>query len=171
MGSVAAVAAVRGLITPVPPPVNITPERPAIIMLKILKMKKIFGYTLIELLVVISIIGILMSFALVAFQGTRKSARDARRKADLEQIRAALELCYSTSGSYPGSITTGSPITCGAPPATYLQAVPADPLGADYLYTGAANSYTLCANLEGGAENSGCPGSCTGIYNYKVCNP
>ena len=47
------------------------------------------GFTLIELLIVIVIIGILMSVLLVSYQGTRRTARDGKRKADLEQIRSA----------------------------------------------------------------------------------
>lgn len=168
MAPAEAVAVVRELIIPVQVPALFMPVQPATTMLKIHKMKnKTLGYTLMELLVVISIIGILMGISLVAFQGIRKSGRDARRKADLEQIRSALELCHSTSGSYPESLTTGNPITCGG--SIYLQTVPADPLGADYLYAEAVSSYTLCANLEGGAETSSCPSGCAG--NYRVCNP
>lgn len=61
------------------------------------------GFTLIELLVVISIIGILASLLLVSYQGTKKTARDGKRKADLEQIRSALEMYRADRGSYPSS--------------------------------------------------------------------
>lgn len=132
-------------------------------------MKKL-GFTLIELLVVISLIAILMGVALVAFQGTRKSARDGRRKADLEQIRSALEMCRSDQLSYPTSLPSGGGINCS----TYLPSVPTDPLYPTYQYpySGAANTYTLCAYLETGTGTvAGC-GSC-GLYacNYKVTNP
>ena len=134
-------------------------------------MKKI-GFTLIELLVVISLIGVLMGILLVSFQGTRRSARDGRRKADLEQIRSALEMCRTDTGSYP--VGSSLPGTCSA----YLPSVPTDPLYPTYQYpySGAANTYTLCAYLEGGGASSTCPGNCgsCGIdvtCNYKVCNP
>lgn len=135
-------------------------------------MKK--GFTLIELLVVISLIGILMGILLVSFQGTRRSARDGRRKADLEQIRSALEICRTDTGSYP--VGSSLPGTCSA----YLPSVPpTDPLYPTYQYpySGAANTYTLCAYLEGGGIVFSCTGngncgSCTGATcNYKVCNP
>ena len=42
------------------------------------------GFTLIELLVTISIIGILIGLSVFGLQGARQSARDAKRKADLD---------------------------------------------------------------------------------------
>lgn len=59
------------------------------------------GFTLIELLVVIAIIGILSSVVLASLNSTRMKARDARRSADINQVRAALEMYHSDYGSYP----------------------------------------------------------------------
>jgi len=128
------------------------------------------GFTLIELLTVMTIIAVLAGLALVSFQGTRKTARDGKRKADLEQVRSALEMCRADTGSYPvGSLSSGSNITCGG---TNYMTIPLDSLSDRvYSYTGAANSYTLCAALEvGGGTVSGC-GSCGVTCNYKVTNP
>ena len=66
------------------------------------------GFTLIELLVVISIIGFLATAAMVAFNSARMKARDTKRKADLTQIRKALEMLYVDQGTY---ITTSE--ICG----------------------------------------------------------
>lgn len=59
------------------------------------------GFTLIELLVVIAIIGILASVVLASLNSARTKSRDARRLADLNQIRNAVELYYSEHGHYP----------------------------------------------------------------------
>jgi prepilin-type N-terminal cleavage/methylation domain-containing protein len=64
-----------------------------------MKAKK--GFTLIELLVVIAIIALLSSVVLAALSTARMKARDARRIADLEQIKIALELYYDAKGYYP----------------------------------------------------------------------
>lgn len=59
------------------------------------------GFTLIELLVVIAIIGILSSVVLASLSSARTKSRDARRMADLNQIRTAVELYHSDHGHYP----------------------------------------------------------------------
>ncbi len=61
------------------------------------------GFTLIEILVVIAIIGILATVVLVSVNSARKKSRDARRVADLRQIRIALEVFYDDHGYYPQS--------------------------------------------------------------------
>lgn len=60
------------------------------------------GFTLIELLVVISIISLLSSIVLTSVNSARAKARDARRVADFNQLRTALELYYDKYGVYPG---------------------------------------------------------------------
>ncbi len=128
------------------------------------------GFTLIELLVVMTIIALLLGLSLVSYQGARKVARDGQRKADLEEIRSALEMCRTDTGSYPGSLSSGSPLTCGGE--TYLDEVPSDPLsGRQYAYSGSADSYSLYAALEidTGDSYSGDCGDAT--CNYQVTNP
>ncbi len=58
------------------------------------------AFTLIELLVVIAIIGLLASIVMVSLSSARSKARDAKRKGDLKSISTALELYYSTYGTY-----------------------------------------------------------------------
>ncbi|MDP2736966.1 MAG: type II secretion system protein [bacterium] len=126
------------------------------------------GFTLIELLVVISIIGILSSFAVVSLNNARNKARDALRKADMTQIRTAINLYYDENNSYPAcgsyddnaadfgaSVQTGSTcystvlataLTGGAKP--YLGQMPKDPknptnnptVDTIYLYRYVSNS-------------------------------
>jgi len=134
-------------------------------------MKNKNGFTLIELLVAMTIVAVLSGISLVSYQGARRTARDGKRKTDLEQIRSAVEMCRADTGSYPvGTLSSGNNITCDAQ--TYLT-IPSDPVsGRQYIYVGVANSYTLCAFLENESGTVvGC-GSCgSEECNYKVVNP
>ncbi len=112
-------------------------------------MKQQRGFTFVELLVVITIMSLLMAAAIVTYSGSVKSARDARRKADMETIRSALELCRAKDGSYPASVVSGSPIVCGGE--TVLSVVPTDPQGAAHPYGYSRSSptvYTLTCTFE-----------------------
>jgi len=59
------------------------------------------GFTLIELLVVVAIIGVLAALVIVNLNTAQRRSRDTRRKADLAQIRTALEMYYDEYLSYP----------------------------------------------------------------------
>lgn len=139
-------------------------------------LKVVRGFTLIELLVVISIIAILIALSVFGIQGARQSTRDARRKADLEQIRSGLEIYKADCGSYPLSLSTSLTGACPGPAVnTYISSVPVDPLSTStYGYSGTATTYTLCATLEQPPnppmDTTGC-GGCTTSCNYKVTNP
>lgn len=137
------------------------------------------GFTLIELLVVISIIGVLIALSIFGLQGARQAARDARRKADIEQIRSGIEIFKADCDRYPGSLTSpliGVPsygTSCLATN-TYIETIPADPIPSqNYSYTSDGTDYAICAHLEGDYPAvSGC-GSCgSGVTcNYIVENP
>lgn len=124
------------------------------------------GFTLIEILVVATIIALLAVAAAVSYTSLNRSSRDGRRKADLEQIRAAIEQWRSDKGAYPTSIgaTVQLAVDCGPPDHTlidttitpqsvYLQKVPKDPqcTARTYYYNRLSDSdYTLAAGLEMG---------------------
>lgn len=115
------------------------------------------GFTLIEMMVVMSIIGILMALTLTGIGSSRKGARDARRKVDLETIRSGLEMYKSDCNFYPSTdeIMDGDYLNgdnCSTPNTNiYIQLIPKDPLDPArvYAYTRLTTStYTLCATLE-----------------------
>lgn len=88
------------------------------------------GFTLIEMLVVATIIALLAAGGVVSYITFGRQARDAKRKGDVEQIRAALEMYRSTNNYYPN---TTSLLTS---PVVYLQTYPTDPKsGYAYVYT------------------------------------
>lgn len=134
-----------------------------------MKIKKAF--TLIEILVVVTIIGLITSIAVVSYTSINKNSRDARRKADLEQIRAALEMYRSNNNSYPDALDTLTTLP------VYIQSVPTDPKSASYSYyfTSSGSDYTLGAYLESSASvcvaapNCGSGGCtyCLGPYGQK----
>ena len=146
-----------------------------------MKEKKYSGFTLIELLIVMGIIGVLSALALVALSGARKQAKDSKRKADLEQIRSALEMYRSDLKDYPltASVVCSGSIAGGG--TTYMAIIPCDPGGASlrYLYNRVSpNVYYLCADLELGSGsvvncsvNNDCTTGTLNSCNYQVRNP
>ncbi len=143
-------------------------------------MKK--GFTLIELLVVISIIGILLALSIFGLMGARESARDSKRKADLELVRSGIEIYKADCNGYPSGSSLPSPLngaqTSGSAcltTQTYIAEIPTDPLDPTrrYLYSSDGITYELCASLEDGTSTETCGGSsnCGTTCNYRVVNP
>lgn len=108
------------------------------------------GFTLIELLIVIIILGVLAALITGNFFTSLKKGRDAKRKADLEQITRALELYYGDKKTYPltNELIFGSTLTYSGN--TYMQKVPNDPIsGKNYEYLSTTGTdYKLFACLE-----------------------
>jgi prepilin-type N-terminal cleavage/methylation domain-containing protein len=123
------------------------------------------AFSLIELLVVVSIIAVLMAVGSVGYQSIIKSGRNARRQADVQQIRTALESYKSDTGAYPanpvGSCATTTCCQLSGLVPSYLAAYPSDPSipSSNYCYIGAGSTYSICYRLENGltaSANSAC---------------
>lgn len=67
------------------------------------------GFTLVELLVVIAIIGILSTVTVVSLNMAKAKARDAKRIADITQVRKAIDLYFIEHNRYPNSNDESSP--------------------------------------------------------------
>ena len=101
-------------------------------------MKK--GFTLLELMIVMVILGVLAALISGNFLNSLKKGRDARRKADLEQMLRANEMFYEDNGRY---VTTSAefygssdqlchPLGCDKK--IYMLRVPRDPRYSTCMY-------------------------------------
>jgi prepilin-type N-terminal cleavage/methylation domain-containing protein len=125
------------------------------------------GFTLIELLVVISIIGILAALLLANFVGVRGRAGDAKRKAELRELKTALRLYYNDYQNYP-DMTNGTDIagcgingtsncggvgaefSAGSGPSLYIKQLPED----FFYYSDGVNEFLLRTPLENASDES-----------------
>ncbi|MEK7634166.1 MAG: type II secretion system protein GspG [Patescibacteria group bacterium] len=131
------------------------------------KLKIKSGFTLIEILVVVTIIVLLTAVAVISYSAFLKQSRDAKRKTDLGQISAALEMYRSNSNTYPVGSVYATTLLVLTTPITYIQSLPTDPKSSSYsyYYTGTASDYTIAAYLEGGGTTC-VAGQCGGNCNY-----
>lgn len=102
----------------------------------------------------ISIVAVLATIGFSLFQSTQATARDAKRRADVDAMASALEVHFdATTGLYTAIDDTVA--------ATWFsdKVIPKDPLNdaaSGYVYsypTTAAAAYTVCAKLENKGGN------------------
>lgn len=147
------------------------------------------GFSLIELMVSVGLMAVLTAgLVSVIGQGSRQTARDGRRQADLGSLRASLELFRNDNGTYPPCPGNAANCTTGYLPAAYMATLPTDPIPTrSYIYrpldasgVGTCNgivsgagadrcvSFFLCAAGERTtAAAAGCPATCGGAF---VCS-
>ena len=128
------------------------------------------GFTLVELLVVITIIAILAVVGITAFSGAQKTARDGRRRADIDSIAKAMESKYDpVTGKYQ-AIADGFFAS---------NKKPIDPTGGDYDVTlvtltgGTADAgFWTCATFESSTPNgnASAKGNGTKYPTYSVAS-
>lgn len=105
-------------------------------------------------MVVMAIVAIIAAAGgAVSYQAASKQARDSRRTADLESVRAVAEVYRADCGVYPTTLPWGSqlvgPTQLPCKNNVYMQKLPADPKPEyTYKYVYGANSYYLCSTYE-----------------------
>lgn len=106
------------------------------------------GFTLVELLVVIAIISVLATLLLLQLGVARSKARDAKRIADINQVRSAMELYFDDNGRYPATMNLGAAGAQLAP--LYLTNIPMDPIATctASTYDGAVSGVFNCYGYE-----------------------
>ena len=122
------------------------------------------GFTLIELMVVVVILAILAAFVIPNVMDRPDEARVVKARQDLSSISSALKLYKLDNFVYPTTdqgleALVKKPESDPIPPnwRPYLQHLPKDPWGRDYLYLqpgehGEFDVYTLGADGEEGGE-------------------
>ena len=103
------------------------------------------GFTLIELLVVIAIIGVLSSIVLASLNNARARGNDAKTKAQLSGVRAAMELYYDTYKTYGTATNACNNIFDDSIVAPYVDNLPSG-VTAKCVAT-ATPGYAISANL------------------------
>ena len=66
------------------------------------------GFTLIEMLLVVAILGFLVAILLPSVGGIGADSKDNAVKADLRQLKSAIEVYYISFGSYPPETNWGT---------------------------------------------------------------
>jgi general secretion pathway protein G len=108
------------------------------------------GFTLIELLIVIVVIAILALIVIPRVMGAGRKAKEASLKANLHQLRNAIEQFQADTGCYPKLLTDlvaaeGTNVTPGTDSAGVDVAIPNGSYKGPYL------------SGQGGLDNSGIP--------------
>jgi len=150
--------------------------------MRLIKRKNKLGFTLIELLITISIASVLSAVILSNIGNHQKKARDAKRKADLNDIRTALQMYYEDKGQYPpsGSTVYNTNSTIPQTPwiqdlsTDYIKELPRDPKNTAlffYRYDTPLNhsSFTISANLENDNDPQRNPGCNTNESSHDYC--
>jgi len=101
------------------------------------------GFTLVELMIVAAIIAILATIAILAFQSQILKGNDARRRADINRIKIAVEEYEKDHSCYPPSVVCGVILT--QPIYPYLNNVPCDPVTKkSYAYEPSCSVASCC---------------------------
>jgi general secretion pathway protein G len=119
------------------------------------------GFTLIEIMVVILILGLLATIVVQSLRGATDKAKRTKATADLAELKTALDRYYLDNGSYPTTdqglqalvtVPTSGRIPANYEEGGYIQRVPPDPWGSNYVYQSNGSSYVLKSYGADGAE-------------------
>lgn len=138
------------------------------------------GFTLIELLITIAILGIAAAIIITAVLVYLSRGRDAKRKSDLQAVKASLEGYFKNNRVYPAGLCPdfSNTVLVGCTNLRtalvnggYIKALPDDPKNVPphvYIYAGSASDYVLMASLEN-LNDKDCPTTpCAATNNYQI---
>jgi len=114
------------------------------------------GFTLLEIMVVLVIIGVLAALVAPRFLERADEAKVEATKVQMKNIGQALKLYRLQHGKYPNSGDGLQVLTSGSK--RYLDAIPKDPWGNDYVYLspGVHGDFDILSyGIDGQAGGSG----------------
>jgi general secretion pathway protein G len=85
------------------------------------RLRRVRGFTLIEMLIVMTLIVVLASVGLIAYQTSVRRGREAVLKEDLYRMRDAIDQYYADKGKYPTDLNE-------LVSTNYVRRVPVDPM-------------------------------------------
>jgi general secretion pathway protein G len=85
------------------------------------RLRRTRGFTLIEMLIVMTLIIVLASVGLIAYQTSVRRGREAVLKEDLYRMRDAIDQYYSDKGKYPSDLNE-------LVSTNYIRRIPVDPM-------------------------------------------
>lgn len=116
------------------------------------------GFTLIEIMVVVLILGLLAALVVPKIVGRTDEARVTRAKADIKAIESALNLFKIDNGFYPNTgeglqaLVTAPPRARKWNPDGYLDKIPVDPWGTEYIYQSDGRQIVVASTGADGVE-------------------
>jgi general secretion pathway protein G len=119
------------------------------------------GFTLIEIMVVVFILGLLVTLVAPKIIGRTDEARRVKAMADIKAISEALHLFKLDNGAYPSGgegLTALVQQSAGARnwnPDGYLDKVPVDPWGNEYVYFSDGRDFVVKSYGPDGSEGGG----------------
>lgn len=126
------------------------------------------GFTLIELMIAIAIVAILATVGLTIFTGSQKSARDTKRRADIEAIANAFESHYLPVPGVcdGGTVDNTQPTYCPLQLSWFAaNNIPIDPRGTGYavycIYSAADSTPISDLNTTSWPTKTTCPSGWT----------
>ena len=105
------------------------------------------GFTLVEIMIVIVIIGILAAIAVPNFISTRDTAHQEACRANLRQLKSAIQMYRIDNGSYPAAVSW-TVLKAGTDLDPYMGEVPSGCPG-NGTYTYISSSGTITCNASG----------------------
>ena len=125
------------------------------------------GFTLIEIMVVVFILGLLVTLVAPRIIGRTDQARATKAQADIKGIEEALHLYKLDTGHYPTTAQGLAALVAGGAsagigknfnPDGYLERVPLDPWGNQYVFVSDGSSFIIRSygadGVEGGDQKN-----------------